>query len=258
VKKKDIVLEVGSGGSPYFRSNVLCDAFESNHHRQNRSLVVDRPLVIGYVENLPFKDDSFDFVIASHVLEHSDDPAKFLNEIQRVGKAGYIEVPDAFMERLTGYHEHTLEITDKNHELLIRKKNARIQDKELEELFHNKARFIMPELFSKYLFNFHVRLYWSRYTGGIKYKILNSNTNKKWDRNPKKIEGFVEKKIIQTYIKFLMLKAIRYLFSQTKRNKNLDILNFIRCAKCKNSNFEIKDFKAVCLSCKENIKFFNK
>ena len=55
-----------------------------------------------------------------------------------------------------------------------------------------------------------------------------------------------------------MLKAIRYLFSQTKRNKNLDILNFIRCAKCKNSNFEIKDFKAVCLSCKENIKFFNK
>lgn len=255
VKENDLVLEIGSGASPYFRSNILCDAFEGeNFHRQNRSLVADRPFVLGFAENLPFKDDSFDFIIASHVLEHSDNPVKFITEIQRVSKAGYIEVPDAFMERLTGYPEHTLEITDKNSELIIRKKNDRIQDKELENLFHNKSRFIMPELFSKYPFNFHVRLYWSRDSGGIKYKILNPNLKKKWDKVHKNTERMKERRRFRSFVNSRALKIIRMLFSQNKRNKKIDLLNLLRCPKCQGTNFELKTNNAQCYRCKTNIK----
>ena len=111
VKNSDLVLEVGSGGNPYFRSNILIDAYQETRERHWVPLIADRPTVLGFVENLPFKDNQFDFVIASHVLEHSHDPQKFLSELQRVSKAGYIEVPDAFMERINPYLDHRSEIT---------------------------------------------------------------------------------------------------------------------------------------------------
>ena len=113
VRPTDLVLEVGSGGSPYFRANVLCDAYEVTQERFFVPLISDRPTLVAFAENLPFKDNAFDFVIASHVLEHSSEPEKFIAELLRVAKAGYIEVPDAFMERLTHYSFHRLEITDK-------------------------------------------------------------------------------------------------------------------------------------------------
>ena len=58
-----LVLEVGSGGNPYFRSNVLVDAYESTGERHWVPLTTDRPTVLAFVENLPFKDKSFDFVV---------------------------------------------------------------------------------------------------------------------------------------------------------------------------------------------------
>ena len=74
VDKEALVLEVGSGGNPYFRSNVLIDAYADTRERHWAPLISDRPTVLGFVENLPFKDKSFDFVIASHVFEHTPYP----------------------------------------------------------------------------------------------------------------------------------------------------------------------------------------
>jgi SAM-dependent methyltransferase len=173
VGKDALVLEVGSGASPYFRANVLCDAYEETQERFFTPLVHDRPTVVAFVERLPFKDDAFDFVIASHVLEHSAEPEKFLSEIQRIAPAGYIEVPDAFMERLTHYGFHRLEITDDANGLIIRKKKDYIQDEEVVGLFHNKARPFFPKWVGQFPFQFHVRYYWSRDTGGIHYRVLN-------------------------------------------------------------------------------------
>jgi len=117
-----LVLEVGSGGNPYARANVLLDAYEHTRERHWAPLVSDRPTVLGFVEDLPFRDGAFDFVIASHVLEHSADPMRFLGELQRVATAGYIEVPDAFMERVNPYRDHRLEITVRDGRLIVRKK----------------------------------------------------------------------------------------------------------------------------------------
>ena len=128
-----LVLEVGLGGNPYCRANALLDAYESTWQRHWAPLVVDRPMVLGLAERLPFRDKAFDFVIASHVLEHSQRPEHFLGELRRVPRAGCIEVPDAFMERLNPYRDHRLEIT-------IRKKAAWMADPELVELYEARAK----------------------------------------------------------------------------------------------------------------------
>ena len=54
------------------------------------------------IENkkLPFKDNAFDFVIASHVIEHIEDITFFLKEIQRISNKGYIELPTRLGDNL--------------------------------------------------------------------------------------------------------------------------------------------------------------
>lgn len=251
VSKDDLVLEIGSGGSPYFRANVLCDAYEETQERFFVPMVCDRPTIFAFGEQLPFKDDSFDFVIASHVLEHSSDPVKFIAEIQRVGKAGYIEVPDAFFERLTHYDFHRLEITDKDGELLIRKKKNYIQDDEVVDLFHNKASPIFPNWVARFPFSFHVRYYWKRKTGGIKYKIINPECCADWNA-PQLIANNISVRLsIVALLKQWVLKVVRRMFSQRKRNQSIDILKFLQCPHCGSKQFTLNESHVVCETCKD-------
>lgn len=90
------VLDVGSGHNPHPRANVLLDKFEEDDTERSGDKIArpkGKKLVIGDAEDMPFKDKSFDYIIASHIAEHVNDPKKFCNELIRVGKAGYIETP---------------------------------------------------------------------------------------------------------------------------------------------------------------------
>ena len=156
-----LVLEVGSGGNPYYRANVLLDAYENTGERHWAPLITDRPTVLAFGETLPFRDKAFDFVIASHVLEHARDPACFLEEMQRVAKGGYIEVPDAFMERINPYPDHRLEITVRDGKLLVRRKRAWHVDPELVELYEDRVKNVVTtDVIPSHPFEFHVRYYW--------------------------------------------------------------------------------------------------
>lgn len=251
VGKEALVLEVGSGASPYLRANVLCDAYEESQERFFTPLVHDRPTVLAFVERLPFKDDAFDFVIASHVLEHSAEPEKFLAEIQRVAKAGYIEVPDAFMERLTHYSFHRLEITDDASGLIIRKKKGYIQDEEVVGLFQNKARPLFPKWVARFPFQFHVRYYWSKDTGGISYKVLNPDCSADWPAPQLLVPDEMSRLPLMAAAKQKTLAVLRRLFSQSARNKSIDLLALLKCSECGCADFAMDDMssQAVCKKC---------
>jgi SAM-dependent methyltransferase len=251
VGKDALVLEVGSGASPYFRANVLCDAYEETQERFFTPLVHDRPTVLAFVERLPFKDDAFDFVIASHVLEHSADPERFLAEIQRVAKAGYIEVPDAFMERLTHYSFHRLEITDDAGSLVIRKKKDYIQDEEVVGLFHNKARPFFPKWVARFPFQFHVRYYWSKDDGGIRYKVLNPECPADWPAPQLPVPAETPRLPLMAAVKQRTLAIVRKLFSQSARNKSIDLLGLLKCLECGGADYKMDDTgaRAVCRKC---------
>ncbi len=102
IRPSDLVLEIGGGHNPHFRSDVLCDKFlETTLHRQGQ-VASPVPLVQGDIEHLPFRDKAFDFVMTIHLLEHVDNPDRACRELARVAKRGYIETPHEFQERLIG------------------------------------------------------------------------------------------------------------------------------------------------------------
>jgi len=165
---------------------------------------------------LPFKDKAFDFVIASHVLEHTPDPEKFLTELQRVAHAGYIETPDAFMERINPYLDHRLEVTLRGNSLIIRKKPCWIVDRELVELYEQRAkRLVTQQLYPKHPFDFHVRYYWE---GKINFSILNNEIDASWkpiaNVKPSEQNGGIKKTVRKA-----LLAICRQMFSQTEETE---------------------------------------
>lgn len=115
------VLDVGSGHNPHPRANVVVDKFvDDNYHRAGSLKVLNKQEFINADgENLPFKDNEFDFVMSNHVLEHVDHPDKFLNELSRVGKYGYIETPSLIGEHLIPKPSHKWLLLDIDDKLII-------------------------------------------------------------------------------------------------------------------------------------------
>jgi SAM-dependent methyltransferase len=95
------VLDVGSGGDPFPFATVLADRhLGRSHHRSEEFQSSGKPVVICDIQALPFADGTFDYVVASHVLEHVSDPIEACRELQRVARAGFIETPTLLKDAL--------------------------------------------------------------------------------------------------------------------------------------------------------------
>jgi ribosomal protein L37AE/L43A len=220
-----LVLEVGSGGNPYFRANVLMDAYENTQERHWVPLVSDRPTVLGFVENLPFKD---------------------LEELQRVASGGYIEVPDAFMERINPYHDHRLEITLRQGRLLIRKKGAWQIDPDIVELYEDRVKKILTqEVIPSHPFAFHVRYFWK---DKIDYEIVNPESAMQDDQIKQRIE-LLPKINLRGRMHSMLGAIVRALFSQRVRNSKIDIVKLLRCPSCHHNELSSEDEVLVCKKC---------
>jgi len=78
------VLDVGCGLKPYY---PFFAAVASEYIGVD---VVENPQadLVGAVESLPVDDGSFDLVLCTQVLEHTDDPARAVSELHRVTAPG--------------------------------------------------------------------------------------------------------------------------------------------------------------------------
>lgn len=87
--KDGLVLDVGCGRGNYGRhlrsSRYL--GFDINAQSlKNASNLHDAEYVCADAKHIPVKDNSFDLVLCSEVLEHLDDPSKSIKEVIRVSK----------------------------------------------------------------------------------------------------------------------------------------------------------------------------
>ncbi len=172
-----LVLDVGAGGNPYPRSDVLLDRLTGAEHRCGESMMIDRPVVFGDAARMPFKDKAFDFVIASHILEHMAEPEAFIKELQRVGKAGYIETPNALFERMFPFHIHCLEVMESGGVLHIHKKRQAVEDQ-----FLGTKGLLAPDVpwgqvMHRHPQLFHVRYLWN---DAIRYEVDNPEVSCAW------------------------------------------------------------------------------
>jgi SAM-dependent methyltransferase/uncharacterized protein YbaR (Trm112 family) len=230
VSQNALVLEVGSGGNPYPRANVLLDAFVDTVERIESELVKDRPLAIGYVERLPFKSQSFDFIIASHVLEHSPDPVNFLAELVRVGKSGYIETPDGFFERLNPFTFHRLEVTDIDGKLRIFNKPSWRHDSEIVTEYERKMKDAFIRFSSKHPAPLFSRFYWRN---NIPHEIVNTSVDVSWplpEESNIKIQS--PREHLGSKLRRLLILGIRRALSQNNRNSHIDLISLLRCPSC--------------------------
>jgi hypothetical protein len=231
-----VVLDVGSGGKPYPRSDVLLDRMTGAEHRCGAAMMIDRPAVFGDASKMPFKDKSFDFVIASHILEHMADPAVFLGELSRVGRAGYIETPNVIFERLHPYSIHCLEVVSVNNILHIHKKQQPVEDCFLGglEFLQNDPKW--KSFFYEEPDMFHVRHFW---THKIEYQIHNPELSCEWIEaiNAQSEVGEIK----QSYLdekpgwREWGLKALGawHKWRRAKRLKGFDLLSILACPECK-------------------------
>ncbi|MGW8192784.1 MAG: class I SAM-dependent methyltransferase [Desulforhopalus sp.] len=89
-----LVLDIGCRQGGWPEADVYLDLVDFSKGYPGKYFVQ------GDACSMPFGDKSFDFIIASHILEHIADPAYFIKEMVRVGRAGYIEVPTALADNL--------------------------------------------------------------------------------------------------------------------------------------------------------------
>ena len=181
------ILDIGCGYSANEFANTICDIQDLSEFYNDKNFIK--------LENkkLPFKDNDFDFVIASHVLEHVEDPKFFIAELERISKKGYIELPTKLEDNLVFEnkkdHLWHMDFDDDNLRLLISK----------------KIQFFEPILTVSALQNFRdnfknslvIELYWEN---KIDYDFIEN------DINLKKIS-------LITLIRKFFSKKIRSLFS---------------------------------------------
>ena len=174
------ILDIGCGYRPHNKASTIADVQDFSNYYKDKKFVHIKE------KKLPFKDREFDFVIASHVIEHVNDFEFFIKEIERISSKGYIELPTRLADNLV-FENKTDHIwwffyDDIKNKLIVSKKKQIIDpfitvsmSKVLEEIYRDSLV---------------IELYWE---GKIEYQ----NDNENLYENIKKISFL---KILKKYL----------------------------------------------------------
>jgi len=88
------ILDIGCNFDAVPYAQTVADEINFSKFYENKKFVL--------IDNkkLPFKDKEFDFVYASHVIEHVEDVLTFIRELNRISKRGYIELPSMLEDNI--------------------------------------------------------------------------------------------------------------------------------------------------------------
>jgi hypothetical protein len=109
----DLVLDVGGGARPFPRADWVIDlmpyerrgTLEAQPAAERERFTAGTWVVRDICDHdpWPFEDGKFDFAVCTHTLEDVRDPVWVCHELQRVARAGYIEVPSRLEEQSYGF-----------------------------------------------------------------------------------------------------------------------------------------------------------
>jgi SAM-dependent methyltransferase len=105
IEQGDVVADIGCGHTPFPYAGILVDRSQDDGSERFGKVIPSdgRAIVEADIENgLPFGYKSLDFSYCSHLLEHLHNPMKGCDELKRVSKKGFIEVPNVHYEIFWG------------------------------------------------------------------------------------------------------------------------------------------------------------
>lgn len=275
LKKTDLVLEIGSGNYPFFRSDILIDKFPmvtAGHRTTMRAVRLDdRPFLVADAHALPFVENAFDCIVCRHVLEHLPRPSDFAMEIKRVGRRGYIATPSPFTELIHGgYYKGMERLSEANREILHHGKGEAghkwfvigfdnhlylsAKAEELYELYAMFGTFVKKNtdyqrnrFFSKNEGWRETELYWQ--SDKLQLTILRDiPQSERADESPDLDE------LIETCKKLSAIEPANDLKSRIKRSLNgkrqFDLESLLACPVCKKP-LQRKSDQHICSSCGE-------
>ncbi len=145
VTDSEIVLDVGGWARPLHRADWVLDVkpYESRGSQdRDGDPAAERFTAATWVVRdicdrspWPFDDDQFDFVVCSQTLEDVRDPIWVCSELQRVGRAGYVEVPSRLVEQSWwvqgpwigyGHHRWLIDVVDDGAEFVSKPHSERL------------------------------------------------------------------------------------------------------------------------------------
>ena len=123
------ILDIGCNLAAVEYAQTVADIedFSKFYQEKNKEFILIKN------KTLPFKDNEFDFVYASHVIEHIDDVSFFISELKRISKQGYIELPSVLEDNLvlsknsSEDHKWMFKFDDVEKILLVEKKKELIE-----------------------------------------------------------------------------------------------------------------------------------
>lgn len=204
--KNSLVIDIGSGDKPFWRADVYVDKLSlGNVQRASESATIHDigTFLDADVTNLPFKDKVFDFSFCCHLLEHVDDPKGAMEEIMRVSKGGYIEIPNGIIESVQPFISHLWFVYINGKKLIFVRKSTKLH----KILLRNNNKFFKYINNSKDPF---IRLYWKN---KIDYEIIDNLRNEEKYTSPLKIVSRKSKR--NNYL--LIVKILRKLFYANKK-----------------------------------------
>ena len=182
------ILDIGCGYTAHEKATVICDIQDlSSFYKNKKFIKLDN-------KNLPFKDKEFDFVIASHVIEHVEDVEYFISELQRISSKGYIELPTILEDNLVfenkNDHLWHMEFDDVNNHLLISKRVQYLEPVLTVSIAKKLSKYFRQSLI--------LELFWEN---SIEYQIKqNSDTN---------FEKISRLKLFKKFISKILRKTIK-------------------------------------------------
>jgi len=183
------VLDIGCGYRAHEKASTIADVKDFSNYYKNKKFIQIKE------KKLPFQDNEFDFVIASHVIEHVEDFEFFIKEIERISSKGYIELPTRLADNLVFEnkkdHIWWFFFDDIENKLIVSRKENLI-----DPFMTVSMSKILEETFRDSLV---IELYWEK---EIEFKIDNKDLYKSFEKISflKILRKYLSKKL-RTFIK---------------------------------------------------------
>ena len=170
-KKNWRILDIGCGYTANKYSTHVADTQDFSN------LYKDKKFTHIKEKKLPFADKEFNFIIASHVLEHVEDIEYFIKELERVANSGYIEVPTRLEDNLVDVNEKAhiwwINFDDINNSLFITKRKQIIEPFLSVSTIQNLRKFFRDSLVTEIFWESKINYLISKSSNDFKsYKKL--------------------------------------------------------------------------------------